>query len=153
MKKKKTKKMKRNIYEGLKFVPKDVLLQIGQMAGKVRGYVPNCHPEAKIYLIHPPGTHGKNPKSICSECHNVCHPIKDDKNIVAGRRREMDEAYTCICGGQKFFINEDENISCGNCGRIHYLMWLDDEMEAPEDFNKRIRIDHCLEYVRKEGEK
>jgi len=69
--------------------------------------------------------------------------------------------FTCVCGGQQFTI-QDCTITCPACGRIHSLMWLDGEgkekgefilLESAEDFNKRIRIDHCLEYVRKEGEK
>lgn len=50
----------------------------------------------------------------------------------------MPEVYTCVCGGQQFTI-QGSTITCPACGRIHYLMWLDDEMEAPEDFNERIR--------------
>ena len=51
----------------------------------------------------------------------------------------MDEVYTCICGGQNFVIMNRARIYCRKCGKEYGLMWLDDEMESPEDFNKRIK--------------
>ena len=49
----------------------------------------------------------------------------------------MHEVYTCICGGQRWTIL-GVKIECDKCGKEYGLMWLDDEMESPEDFNKRI---------------
>ena len=54
----------------------------------------------------------------------------------------MDETYTCVCGGQKFTI-QDGTITCSNCGMIYQLQWLDKdfnpEFESPGNFNSRIR--------------
>lgn len=50
----------------------------------------------------------------------------------------MAETYTCICGGQSWTIY-GSTIACDKCGKEYGLMWLDDEMESPKDFNERIR--------------
>lgn len=50
----------------------------------------------------------------------------------------MPEIYTCICGSQVFIIM-GAKICCDGCGKEYSLMWLDDEMESPQDFNERIR--------------
>lgn len=51
----------------------------------------------------------------------------------------MDEAYTCTCGDQYFLIMDGAIICCKKCGKTYGLMWLDDEVENPADFNERIR--------------
>ncbi|MBA7674069.1 hypothetical protein ES703_82276 [subsurface metagenome] len=55
----------------------------------------------------------------------------------------MDEAYTCICGGQAFSIHDGGEIRCGKCLKEYQLQWLDEnfnhEFESPKDFNERVR--------------
>ena len=50
----------------------------------------------------------------------------------------MHEVYTCICGGQLWHIC-GAGIECDKCGKEYSLMWLDDEMESPKDFNERVK--------------
>ena len=50
----------------------------------------------------------------------------------------MHEVYTCMCGGQRWIIL-GVTIECDKCGKEYGLMWLDDEIENPKDFNERIK--------------
>lgn len=50
----------------------------------------------------------------------------------------MPEVHTCTCGGQTWIIM-GAKICCNSCGKEYNLMWLDDEMESPKEFNERIK--------------
>lgn len=54
-------------------------------------------------------------------------------------KKSTEELYTCICGGQEFLIMKGAKICCMLCGKDYGLIWLDDELESPAEFNERIR--------------
>ena len=55
----------------------------------------------------------------------------------------MDEVYTCVCKGQRWFIH-DGFIRCANCEKQYKIKYVEsgpgvERIEDPKEFNERIK--------------